>query len=85
MGKLYNRPDMLRFLPVIWHEVERMKSRVEDIVRQLTNKKVLDEKLAEFKKQIVSNKSLKQYFKNNPQEKEILQNDISKKPVIHKK
>jgi len=85
MVKLYNRSDMLRFLPVIWHEVERMKSRVEDIVRQLTNKKVLDEKLVEFKKQIVSNKSLKQYFKNNPQEKEILQNDISKKPVVHKK
>ena len=57
---------MLRFLPIIWHEVERMKSRVENIHMSLTNKKVLDEKLVEFKKQIVSNKSLKSYFKNNP-------------------
>ena len=32
----------------------------------------------EFKKQLVSNKSLKEYFKNNPQEKEILLNDIEK-------
>lgn len=85
MIKLYSRSDMLRFLPVIWHEVERMKTRVDEIVKQLSKKRVLDEKLVEFKKQIVSNKSLKSYFKNNPQEKEILQNDISKKPQIHKK
>ena len=44
----------------------------------LGNRRVKDEKLIEFKKQVISNKSLKEYFKNNPQEKEILQNDIKK-------
>lgn len=32
----------------------------------------------EFKKQLVSNRALKEYFKTNPEEKEILQNDIRK-------
>jgi hypothetical protein len=41
-------------------------------LNSLSNKRVRDEKLLEFKKQIVSNKSLKEYFKNNPTEKEIL-------------
>jgi len=36
------------------------------------------EKTIEFKKQLVSNKSLKEYFKQNPQEKEILLGDIEK-------
>ena len=84
MNKAFNRTDILKFLPVLWHEVSRMKSRVEEVVHSLTNKKVRDEKLVEFKKQIVSNKSLKQYFKNNPAEKEILQNDIGKSKVAHK-
>jgi len=44
----------------------------------LSNKSVLQEKLLEFKKQIVSNKSLKEYFKENSQEKDILMNDILK-------
>ena len=34
--------------------------------------------MLEFKKQLVSNKALKEYFKNNPEEKEILANDIRK-------
>lgn len=84
MIKAFNRPDMLKFLPVIWHEVGKMKGRVEEILHQLSAKKVKEEKLIEFKKQIVSNKSLKAYFKNNPQEKEILQNDIGKSKVVHK-
>jgi len=32
----------------------------------------------------VSNKSLKEYFKNNPTEKEILQNDIEKNQLTYK-
>lgn len=55
-----------------------MKSRVQDVLNTLSNRRVREEKLVEFKKQIVSNKSLKEYFKNNPMEKEVLQNDISK-------
>lgn len=33
--------------------------------------------MIEFKKQLVSNKSLKSYFASNPGEKDILVNDIS--------
>ena len=55
-----------------------MKGRVEQVLSTLSNKRVRDEKLLEFKKMVVSNKSLKEYFKNNPTEKEILQNDIQK-------
>ena len=36
------------------------------------------EKTNEFKKQLVSNKRLKEYFNQHPEEKEILINDISK-------
>ena len=55
-----------------------MKARVDTVLSTLSTKRVKDEKVLEFKKQIVSNKSLKEYFKNNPNEKEILQNDIQK-------
>ena len=34
--------------------------------------------MLEFKKQLVSNRALKEYFKTNPEEKEILSNDIKK-------
>lgn len=84
MTKSFGRSDILKFLPIVWHEIGRMKSRVEEVMHSLSNKKVRDEKLLEFKKQIVSNKSLKQYFKNNPTEKEILQNDIGNSKVVNK-
>ena len=51
----------------------------------LSNKSVLQQKVLEFKKQLVSNKSLKEYFKSNPQEKEILMNDIVKAHSKHDK
>ena len=78
MLKAYGRPDFLKCIPIIWHEVAGLKSRVDEVLGTLSNKRVRDEKLTEFKKSIVGNKSLKQYFKNNPTEKEILQNDIEK-------
>lgn len=49
----------------------------------LSSKSVQQSKVLEFKKQLVSNKSLKEYFKENPQEKEILINDISKAHSKH--
>jgi len=76
MVKNYDREDMLKCIPTIWHEVVKMKGRVQDVLATLSNKRVRDEKLIDFKKQVVSNRSLKEYFKNNPQEKEVLQNDI---------
>jgi len=53
-----------------------MKGRVDQVLSTLSPKRVKEEKLLEFKKQVVSNKSLKEYFKNNPTEKMVLQNDI---------
>ena len=76
MTKAYGRDDFVKCIPIIWHEVSRLKSRVEQVIKSLSNKRVREEKVIEFKKQVVSNKSLKEYFKSNPSEKEILQNDI---------
>jgi len=78
MQKAFGRQDCLKCLPIIWHEMVKMKGRVEEVLSNLSNKRVRDEKLLEFKKQVVSNKSLKEYFKHNPTEKVVLQNDIQK-------
>ena len=78
MIKAYSRNDMIRCIPVIWHEVVKIKGRVEEVLLSLSNKRVRDEKVLEFKKMVVSNKSLKEYFKSNPVEKEVLMNDIQK-------
>ncbi len=61
-----------------------MKSRVDSVLGTLSFKRVKEEKLLEFKKQILSNKSLKEYFKNNPTEKAVLQNDIQKNSFADK-
>jgi hypothetical protein len=50
MLKAYSRSDMLKCIPIIWHEVSRVKSRVDEVLSTLTNKRVRDEKLLEFKK-----------------------------------
>lgn len=52
----------MKCVPVLWTELNRLKSRVEAIVNSLSNKTVQNEKVIEFKKQLVSNKSLKAYF-----------------------
>jgi hypothetical protein len=78
MQKAYGRSDMMKCIPIIWHEISRVKGRVDEVLCTLSNKRVKEEKLLEFKKQVVSNKSLKEYFKNHPIEKEVLQNDIQK-------
>jgi hypothetical protein len=65
-------------VPVLWQELLKIKARVEDVTRSLDNKKVKEEKTNEFKKQLLTNQRLKEYFKVNPQEKEILLNDLVK-------
>jgi hypothetical protein len=67
---------MILCVPVLWAELKRLKSRVDTVLATLSNKNVMNEKTIEFKKQIVSNKSLKAYFGEHPEEKEILLNDI---------
>lgn len=64
--KNFNREDMFKCIPVVWHEVSRFKSRCESVLMALNPKNVMREKTIEFKKQLVSNKSLKEYFKQNP-------------------
>ena len=77
-SKNFGRSDMLKCLPVIWTEISRSKSRVESVYNHLSNRNVQQQKVLEFKKQLVSNRALKEYFKQNPEEKEILANDIRK-------
>ena len=72
MSKSFSRPDMLKCVPILWHEITKMKGRVDQVLTTLSNKRVRDEKVLEFKKQVVSNKSLKEYFKNHPTEKVVL-------------
>lgn len=69
---------MFKCIPIMWSELNRLKSRVETVIQTLSNKAVQNEKVIEFKKQMVSNKSLKSYFADHPDEKEILLNDIDK-------
>ena len=76
--KNFGRDDMMKCIPVLWTELNRLKSRVESILNSLSNKTVQNEKVIEFKKQLVSNKSLKAYFSEHQEEKEILLNDIDK-------
>lgn len=76
--KNFARDDMLKCIPVMWHELNRLKSRVQSVIDSLSNKTVQREKMIEFKKALVSNKSLKSYFEEHPDEKDILLNDISK-------
>lgn len=72
---------MVKCLPILWQELIKIKARVEDVVRTLDNKTVKLEKTNEFKKQLISNKRLKEYFKQHPEEKEILINDLAKHDI----
>ena len=76
--KNFGQDEMMKCLPVIWPEISKSKSRVESVFNHLSNKAVMQQKVLEFKKQLVSNRALKEYFKENPEEKEILANDIRK-------
>ena len=68
---------MMKCLPILWAELTRLKSRVESVINTLTSQNVQEEKENELQHQLVSNKSLKQYFEENPGEKEIQVNDTS--------
>ena len=76
--KNFGREDFFKCIPIMWHELNRLKSRVTSVLDSLNNKAVTREKMIEFKKALVSNKSLKSYFEEHPEEKGIILNDISK-------
>ena len=50
MLKAYGRSDMMKCIPIIWHEISRVKGRVDEVLCTLSNKRVKEEKLLEFKK-----------------------------------
>ena len=81
MQKAFSVPNMIKCIPVMWQELLKIKGRVEDVTRSLDNKTVKTEKTNEFKKQLISNKRLKEYFAQHPEEKEILINDVQKSDV----
>lgn len=72
----HQSPNMVKCIPIMWQELLKIKTRVEDVTRGLDNKTVKNEKVNEFKKQLLSNQRLKEYFKQHPEEREILMNDI---------
>lgn len=40
MTKAFSRPDMIKCIPVMWGELTKIKSRVEDVTKSLDNKTV---------------------------------------------
>jgi ATP-dependent RNA helicase DDX56/DBP9 len=84
MQKAFSQQNMIKCIPILWQELIKIKSRVEDVTRTLDNKTVKMEKTNEFKKQLVSNKRLREYFNQHPEEKEILINDLQKNDISSK-
>lgn len=72
---------MIKCIPILWQELMKIKTRVEDVTKSLDNRTVKAEKTNEFKKQLISNKRLREYFTEHPDEKEILINDLQKNDI----
>lgn len=78
MLKAFGKDNILQCLPVLWQELDGLKSRVNDVLRTLTTKYVMQEKVNEVKQQMLSSKRLKDYFADHPKEQDILRQDIAK-------
>lgn len=50
MFKSFKREDMMKCIPIMWSELTKIKTRVEDVFNTLNNKMVKNEKAVEFKK-----------------------------------
>jgi ATP-dependent RNA helicase DDX56/DBP9 len=76
--KMVKKHDKSLFvsLPIDWTEVNRLKSRVDDILCTLSNKKIKEYMSNEIKRQILTNKKLKEYFNDHQEEKDILKSSI---------
>lgn len=66
---------------MLWRELEGVKSRVEDIFRTLHDKVAKQERANELKQNILRSSKLKEYFKENPKEKEVLAASLSRAKV----
>jgi hypothetical protein len=84
MNKSFSQANMIKCIPILWQELIKIKTRVEDVTRTLDNKNVKIEKTNEFKKQLISNKRLREYFAQHPEEKEILMNDLAKNDIANR-
>lgn len=62
MQKAFSVPNLIKCIPILWQEMIKIKARVEDVTRTLDSKTVKMEKTNEFKKQLISNGRLKEYF-----------------------
>lgn len=72
MQKAFGVANIIKCVPILWQELMKIKTRVEDVTRSLDNKTVKMEKTNEFKRQLLSNKRLRDYFNDHPEEKEVL-------------
>ena len=65
--------------PIKRNIVDSFSYRVRDAITSITHKAIKSEKAKELKRQILGNKKLKHYFEEHPQEKEILEKELSGK------
>lgn len=84
MQKAFGVANMIKCVPILWQELIKIKTRVEDVTRSLDNRTVKMEKTNEFKRQLLSNKRLREYFNEHPEEKEVLVNDLQKNDLTAK-
>ena len=84
MQKAFGQANMIKCVPLLWQELMKIKTRVEDVTRSLDNRTVKMEKTNEFKRQLLSNKRLRDYFNEHPEEKEVLVNDLQKNDLTAK-
>ena len=75
MLKRYDR-SLFVVLPINWLELNKLKSRVDDIFCTLTSKKIKQYMSNEIKKQILNSKKLKEYFNDHEEEKDILRSSV---------
>lgn len=71
-----NNRSMFVNLPIDWIQVNKLKSRVDDILCTLSKKKIKSYMGNEIKKQILNNKRLKEYFDEHKEEKEVLKASV---------
>lgn len=76
LRKKYGNLDM-QCLPIEWSEVNKLDGRVGDVLSSITGKTIRNHKQNEVKKQLLQSKKLRDYFKDNEQERDILRASLA--------
>jgi len=63
-------------------QIDAFRYRVEDSLRAVTSAKVRDARLCDVKRELVNSERLKQYFDDNPKDRDALQHDRSLMPRV---